>query len=48
MMERARERVAGTLEKINAFMAKDFAAYQQKVQAAQAPMFKTMEPLKMN
>ncbi|MBV6427605.1 MAG: hypothetical protein KIPDCIKN_02127 [Haliscomenobacter sp.] len=48
MMERARERVAGTLEKINAFMAKDFAAYQQKVQAAQAPMFKAMEPLKMN
>ena len=47
MMERAKERTAEILEKINAFIRTDFAAYRQKVEAVQLELFKSMQPLEM-
>lgn len=48
MAERAAESVKEALNKINAVMSKDFAAYQKKVESVQVQLFKPMEPLKMN
>lgn len=47
-MEKARAHTAEVLEKINAFFDKDFAEYQKKVEAVQAPLFKATAPLRMN
>ena len=46
-LERARAHTAQVLDKINAFMEKDFAAYKAKVEALQFSLFKAAEPLKM-
>ncbi len=48
MMDKFKMELTAILEKVNGFFAKDFAAYQQKVEAAQYSLFKKYEPIKIN
>ncbi len=47
LMERARKETSEVVDKINAFMSKDFADYQAKVEAVQYSLFKPMEAIKL-
>lgn len=47
MMERAKDRTADTLDKINGFISTDFAAYRKQVEAVEMELFKAMDPLEM-
>lgn len=48
MMEKAKMDLTDVLNKVNNFFSKDFAEYQQKVEAAKFSLFKAYEPIKMN
>jgi hypothetical protein len=43
----ARKELNSILERVNNFFSKDFAAYQQKVEAAPFSLFKKYEPIKL-
>ncbi|MCB0636006.1 MAG: hypothetical protein KDC54_05290, partial [Lewinella sp.] len=46
-LEQARSQTEQVLEKVNAFLENDFAAYRQAVEAVQYSLFKEMAPVKM-
>ncbi len=48
LFEKSRRKVSEALENVNGFFAGDFAAYQAKVEAAQASLFKKYVPLRMD
>ncbi len=46
-MQFAKEKMSAMLENLNRLMANEFAAYREKVEAAQFSLFKEMPPVKM-
>ncbi len=46
-VDKARHETRTVLDKVNAFLAGDYAAYRQKVEALQYSLFKTLEPVRM-
>lgn len=47
MMQKAETRLAGVLDQVNGFFAKDFADYQKQVEAVKFSLFKEMEAVKL-
>lgn len=47
LMEKARNETAELLEKINQFLANDFADYQKQVEALEFSLFKAFEPVEL-
>lgn len=48
ILNQAKQRTAETLDRVNAFFEKDFAAYRQKVEGLSFSFFKSFEALKMD
>lgn len=47
VMEQAKARTSGVLERVNAFFTSDFAAYREKVEAVAYSLFKEYEEIRM-